>query len=142
MGVMVFDGNQWPSVWVSQGRAGPTQRSWWLEPRVGGPRGFWEGLLALWHCHFQPSPALRGSGEGIGLMREMDWGLGVHQFSMGLPRWLNNKESTCQCGRPGFDPWVGKIPGGGDGYPLQYSCLGNSMDRGAWGAMVHEVAKS
>ena len=35
-----------------------------------------------------------------------------------------------------FDPWVEKIPGEGNGYPLQYSCLGNPMDRGAWRATV------
>jgi len=38
--------------------------------------------------------------------------------------------------------WVGKIPTGGNGNPLQDSCLGNPMDRGAWRATVHEVAKS
>ena len=42
--------------------------------------------------------------------------------------------------RRGFDPWVGKIPEGRHGNPLQY-CLGNSMDRGAWQATVHRVAK-
>ena len=36
----------------------------------------------------------------------------------------------------------GRSPGGGNGNPLQYSCLGNSMDRGAWWASVHGVAKS
>ena len=72
----------------------------------GGPQGLWEGLPALCHCHLQPAPVLRGSGEGLGLKREVDWGLGVRQFSMGIPRWLSNKESTCQCGRAGFDPWV------------------------------------
>ena len=36
--------------------------------------------------------------------------------------------------RCGLDPWVGKIPGEGNGNPLQYSCLENSMDRGAWQA--------
>ena len=36
----------------------------------------------------------------------------------------------------------GRSPGGGNGNPLQYSCLGNSMDRGAWRATVHEVTKS
>ena len=41
-----------------------------------------------------------------------------------------------------FDPRVGKIPGGGHVYPLQYSCLENPMDRGAWQATVHTVAKS
>ena len=38
--------------------------------------------------------------------------------------------------------WVGKIPWVGDGNPLQYSCLGISMDRGAWRSTVHAVAKS
>ena len=43
---------------------------------------------------------------------------------------------------PGFDPWVGKIPWKrGNGYPLQYSCLESSMDRGAWQATVHGIAK-
>ena len=37
-----------------------------------------------------------------------------------------------QCRRPGFDPWVGKIPGEGNGNPVQYSCLENPMDRGVW----------
>ena len=36
----------------------------------------------------------------------------------------------------------GRSPGGGNGNPLQYSCLGNSMGRGAWRATVHEVTKS
>ena len=41
-----------------------------------------------------------------------------------------------------FDPWVGKIPGGRHDNPLQYSCLENPKDRGAWWAIVHGVAKS
>ena len=50
--------------------------------------------------------------------------------------------------RGGFDPWVGEIPrsrrspGGGHGNPLQCSCLENPIDRGAWQAIVHGVAKS
>ena len=40
-----------------------------------------------------------------------------------------------------FDPWVGKIPGGGHGNPHQYSCLENPMGRGAWRATVHGVTK-
>ena len=39
-------------------------------------------------------------------------------------------------------PGLGRSPGGRNGYPLQYSCLENSMDRGAWQATVHGVAKS
>ena len=50
------------------------------------------------------------------------------------------KESACQSRRCRFNPWVGKIPGGGSGNILQYSCLENPMDR-AWQASVHGVAK-
>ena len=42
----------------------------------------------------------------------------------------------------GLIPGLGRSPGGGDGNPVQYSCLENSMDRGAWWATVHAVAKS
>ena len=42
----------------------------------------------------------------------------------------------------GSVPGSGRCPGGGNGNPLQYSCLENSMDRGAWWATVHRVAKS
>ena len=44
--------------------------------------------------------------------------------------------------RRGFVPRVGNIPGGGNGNPLQHSCLENSMDRGAWQVEVHGIAKS
>ena len=55
---------------------------------------------------------------------------------MSFPGGSNNKESTCNAGDPG------SIPGGGNGYPLQYSCLENSMDRGTWQATVHRVTQS
>ena len=41
---------------------------------------------------------------------------------------------ACNAGDPGSIPGLGKFPGQGNGYPLQYSCLENSMDRGAWWA--------
>ena len=47
-----------------------------------------------------------------------------------------------QRGRPGIDPGLGRCPGEGNGNPLQYSCLENPMDGGAWRATVHGVAKS
>ena len=52
----------------------------------------------------------------------------------GLLRWFSGKESTCQCRRLKtlrFHPWAGRSPGEGNGNPLQGSCLGNPMDRGA-----------
>ena len=52
-------------------------------------------------------------------------------FLLGLLRWCSGKESTCRCRRHGFNPWVGKTPGEGNGNPLQYSCLRNPMDRRA-----------
>ena len=42
----------------------------------------------------------------------------------------------------GFIPGLGRSPGGGHGYPLQYSCLENPMNRGTWWATIHRVAKS
>ena len=55
------------------------------------------------------------------------------------------KESACNAGDrgdTGLIPRSGKSPGGGNGNPLQYSCLENPMDRGAWQAIIHGVAKS
>ena len=57
------------------------------------------------------------------------------------PWWFSGKESAYQCRRHGFDLWVRKIPGEGNGYPLQFSCLQHSMDRGAWRDTIHGVAK-
>ena len=50
----------------------------------------------------------------------------------GFPGGSVVKESACWYRRRDFDPWVGRSPGEGNGNPLQYSCLGNPVDRGAW----------
>ena len=52
------------------------------------------------------------------------------------------KAFACNAGDPGLIPGSGRSPGEGNGNPLQYSCLENPMDGGAWWAAVHEVAKS
>jgi len=57
-------------------------------------------------------------------------------------RWLSGKESAYKAGDMGLIPGSERSPGGGHGNPLQYSCLENPMDRGAWRAIVHRVAKS
>ena len=62
-----------------------------------------------------------------------------------ITRWHSGKEPAYQCRRHkrrGFDPRVGRSPRVGNGNQLQYSCLQNSMDRGAWWATSHGVAKS
>ena len=52
------------------------------------------------------------------------------------------KEYACNAGDTGSIPGLERSPGGGHGNPLQYSCLENPMDRGAWQATVHGVTKS
>ena len=54
----------------------------------------------------------------------------------------DGEESACNAGDLGLIPGSGRCPGEGNGYPLQCSCLENSMDRGTWQATVHGVAKS
>ena len=62
--------------------------------------------------------------------------------SRGFPGGSEVKAAACHAGDPGSIPESGRSPGGGNGNLLQYSCLENPMDRGAWEATVHGVAKS
>ena len=59
-----------------------------------------------------------------------------------FPAGSDGKESACNVGDLGSIPGLGRSPGEGNGSPLQYSCLVNSMDRGVWWATVHGVRKS
>ena len=61
---------------------------------------------------------------------------------MGFPCSSVSKESASSAGDPGLIPGLEISPGEGNGNPLQYSCLENLMDRGAWWAAVYGVAKS
>ena len=61
---------------------------------------------------------------------------------MGFPGGSDGKASACNAGDPALIPGSGSSPGEGNGNPLQCSCLGNPMDRGAWWATVLKVAKS
>ena len=63
-------------------------------------------------------------------------------FSYGFPGGSEATASTCNAGDPGLIPGLWRSPGEGKDNPLQYSCLENPMDRGAWQATVHRVAKS
>ena len=63
----------------------------------------------------------------------------------GLLRWLSGKELVCNAGDTGevsSIPGSVRYPGGGNGNLLQYSCLENSMDRGAWGTTVHRISEN
>ena len=61
---------------------------------------------------------------------------------MGFPGGSDGKESACNAGDRGLIPRLGRSPGKGNVNPFGYSCLENPMDRGAWRAIVHGLAKS
>ena len=103
----------------------------------------------------------RSPGEGNGnplwhscLENPMDrgtWQATVHRVTKSWTRLKRHsthtggssgKESTCNAGDPGSIPGLGRSPEEGNSYRLQYSCLENSMVRGAWQATVHAVTKS
>ena len=69
--------------------------------------------------------------------------MGLERFSplprshMSFPRGSYGKESSCNAEDLGSTPGLGRFPGEGNGYPLQYSGLENSIDRGAWQPTVH-----
>ena len=65
--------------------------------------------------------------EGASFLKEGDSGRGFPGGSVG-------KESACNAGDPGLVPGLGRSPVKGNGYPLQYSCLENPINRGAWQA--------
>ena len=68
--------------------------------------------------------------------------LTVSRFNTGAPGGSDGKESACSVGDLGSIPVSGRSPGEGNGNPLQHSCLEKPVDRGAWQATVHGVAKS
>ena len=66
----------------------------------------------------------------------------VRDVAMGFPDSSDSKESACSAADLGSIPGSGRFPEEGNGSPLQYSCLENPIDRGAWQGTVHEVTKS
>ena len=60
---------------------------------------------------------------------------------LGFPGGSDGKESACKSGDLGLIPGLGRSPGEENGNPLQYSCLENPMDKGAWLAIVHRVTR-
>ena len=72
------------------------------------------------------------------------WGQAKQAWGRGgcFPGGSDGKESACNVGDLHLNSGLGRSPGEGNGNPLQYSCLEDSMDRGAWWATVHGVTKS
>ena len=107
----------------------------------------WEGIWKYVQVHLEKGGSLLlGSVYNvIGVVVCTFWYFKIEvvllRYIHGLPWWLSVKESTCNAGGTGSIPGWGRSPGGGHGNPLQDSCLGNPMDRGARWATVHGVRR-
>ena len=111
----------------------------------------WRGMKGVFSQEPQPStPTLIASPRALSeqclllkscsaLLRALNTE-SAQYIHIGLPWWLPSKESVCNAGDSGSIPRLGGSTGEGKGNPLQYSCLGSPMDRGAWWATVHGVA--
>ena len=107
-------------------------------PGSGGSPG--EGKGYPLHCsqaslaaQLVKNPPARQEAWFDSWVRRVPWrrdGLPAPLFS-GFPWWLSWGKVHLRCRRPGSVPGLGRFPGGGHGSPLQYSCLENSIDRGA-----------
>ena len=75
-------------------------------------------------------------------MRASTVGVSVRMTAFLQSGGSDGKESACNAGDPGLLPGLGRSPGEDNGNPLKYSCLENSIDRGAWWETVYGVTKS
>ena len=92
--------------------------------------------LPLWTKTDKEKMTTAQSGNSDGKFKTGMWRSG------GFPDGSDGKESACNAGGWGSIPGSVRSPGEGNGYPLQYSCLGNPRDRGTWRTMVHGIAKT
>ena len=95
--------------------------------------------LTVWPKMSQASCGVWREDSGL-LSIRVD--LCIYIANWGFPGGSDVKESACNAGYPGLIPGSGRSPGEGNGYPLQYSCQEDSMDRGVWKAAVQGVVKS
>ena len=105
--------------YFGEGNGNPLQHSYLENPGDGG--AWWAAICGV----AQSRTRLKRLSSSI---------------AQGFPGGSDDKESACNAGDPSSIPGLGRSPG--EGYPLQYSCLQKSMDRGAWWATVHGVTKS
>ena len=93
-------------------------------------------LLGAWACVLEVhTENVRGSVNAVFIL------YAPHLWK-GFPGGSDGNESACNARDLGSIPGLGRSPGGGQGNPLQYSCLENPLDRGAWRATVHRVTQS
>ena len=100
-------------------------------------------LVGKMNIHYLPSVSLPQQRLPLNYLRRIFFSVcTLSLLYLGLPWWLSGKESTCNAGDADLVLGSRRSPGGGNGNPLQYSCLENPMRRGAWWATVHRVAQS
>ena len=95
-------------------------------------------LLCIFHLHFSPLP----NPISRDLCNNTEGECPVNLLYQSLPQATGfpcGKESACHTGDAGSIPGLGRCPGEGNGNPLQNSCLGNPMDRGAWQVAVEST---
>ena len=102
------------------------------------------GIPQAWILEWVAMPSSRGSSwpRDRTHISHIYLYLQVGFLPLCFPRGSKGKESACNAGDWGSIPGSGRCPEEGNSIPLQYSCLGNPMDRGAWWATVHGIAKS
>ena len=119
--------------------------AWCVSPGHGYPG---KGVMGPGWLHLWQEPliitALEGSSQKRGLQHWtcVSWDLNTNSHTGGFLGGSDSKESACNAGDLGWIPGLGRSPREGNGYPFQYSCLLNPMDRGAWWAIVHGVTQS
>ena len=80
--------------------------------------------------------------QSLGQEDPLEKGMATHSYILGFPCGSAGKESACNVGDLGSTPGLGRSSGERKGYPLQYACLENPMERGAWQARVYGVTQS
>ena len=103
----------------------------WIEVNIAS-RSLWDGCPNPISNKGSVLPSVFPAGKQVVLISSLE----------GFPGGSDSKESTCSAGDLGSIPGSGRSLGKGNGNPLQYYCLENPTDRGAWQAKVHAVTKS
>ena len=121
----------------------PFANGWTTFLRPFFPLLFIEIVSAGYFLFRSSKKAQRNPQETLSLShRKLSFILSSLLTIWGFPGGSDGKESVCSAGDLGSIPGLGRSLEEGNGYPLQYSCLDNPMDRGAWWATVHGVARS
>ena len=103
-------------------------------------KNFKSGFLSISSFYMRKQRLRRASPRSNKRLKIQDQVCLTSELTLGFPSGSDGKESACNAGDSGSIPGSGRAPGEGNGNPLQYSCLENPMDRGAWQANFnHEV---